>query len=169
MAATSEEEQLRLVRFKKYYPPTFSGLALEDAHGFLMKCHRILRTMGIAKMSGVAFTTFQLNGAAYQWWRVYELGSAANASSLSWTQFSDMFLREFVPQTLRDACARSLNSCARGTMLVSEYAVRFSDLSRHVPTLVSIVRERVCRFIEGLIHDIRFSIARELETGVTFQ
>uniref|UniRef100_A0A1S4D3A8 RNA-directed DNA polymerase homolog n=1 Tax=Nicotiana tabacum TaxID=4097 RepID=A0A1S4D3A8_TOBAC len=28
--------------------------------------------MGIMEMSGVAFTTFQLSGAAYQWWRIYE-------------------------------------------------------------------------------------------------
>ena len=101
--AASEEEKLRLARFKKYNPPTFSGLASESAQGFLEECHCILCTMGIVEMSGVAFTTFQLRGATYQRWRTYELGSPAELASILWVQFSEMFLREFVPQSLRDA------------------------------------------------------------------
>ncbi|XP_070055113.1 uncharacterized protein [Nicotiana tomentosiformis] len=132
-AAASEEGQLRFARFKRYNPPTFSGLALESAHGFLEECHNILHTMDIVETSGVAFTMFQLKGAAYQWWRAYEMGSLAKLASLTWVQLSEMFLRE------------------------------------HAPALVATIRERVCRFIEGLRHDIRFSMARELESDVSFQ
>ncbi|XP_070034707.1 uncharacterized protein [Nicotiana tomentosiformis] len=168
-AAASEEEQLRLARFKKYYPPTFSGLALEDAHGFRWECYRILCTMGIVEMSGVTFTTFQLKGAAYQWWRAYELGSPADAASLSWVPSLGMFLREFVPQTLRDAWHVEFEKLRQSTMSMSEYAIIFSDLSIHAPTLVSTVIERVCRFIDGLSYDIWFNMARELESDVPFQ
>ncbi|XP_070050505.1 uncharacterized protein [Nicotiana tomentosiformis] len=49
-------------------------------------------------------------------------------------------------------------------MTVSEYAIRFSELSCHAPALVSTVREQVRRFIEGLSYGLRFSMARELET-----
>ncbi|XP_070040789.1 uncharacterized protein [Nicotiana tomentosiformis] len=52
---------------------------------------------------------------------------------------------------------------------MSEYAVRFSELSRHAPILVSIVREQVRRFIEGLNYVIRFSMAQELETDTPYQ
>ncbi|XP_070036202.1 uncharacterized protein [Nicotiana tomentosiformis] len=168
-AATSEEEQLRLARFKKYDPPTFSGLASEGAQGFLEECHRILRTMSIVETSGAAFTTFQLKATAYQWWRANELGSPADAASLSWAQFSELFLRDFVPQSLRDAWRVEFEQLSQGTMSVLEYAVRFYDLARHAPALVATVRERVRRFIKGLIRDIRFSMARELESDVPFQ
>ncbi|XP_070047510.1 uncharacterized protein [Nicotiana tomentosiformis] len=168
-AATSEEEQLRLVRFKKYDPPTFSSLVSESAQGFLEECHRILRTMGIVKTSEVAFITFQLKGAAYQWWRAYELGSPAELASLTWVQFLEMFLREFVPQSLRDAWRAEFEQLRHGTMSESGYAVRFSDLARHALALVARVRECVLRFIEGLRHDIRFIMARELESDVSFQ
>ncbi|XP_070056773.1 uncharacterized protein [Nicotiana tomentosiformis] len=47
---------------------------------------------------------------------------------------------------------------------MSEYAVRFSELSKHAPALISTVRERVHRFIEGLNYYIRFSRARETNT-----
>ncbi|XP_070036493.1 uncharacterized protein [Nicotiana tomentosiformis] len=168
-AATSEEEQLRLERYKKYHPPTFSRLVTDDAQGLLEECHRILHTMGIVETSRVAFTMFQLRGATYQWWRAYELGSRIESASLTWVQFSEIFLREFVPQSLRDAWHTKFEQLRYGTMSVSEYAVRFSDLARHAPHLVSTVRERVRRFIKGLRHDIQFSLVWELESDVSFQ
>ena len=54
-------------------------------------------------------------------------------------------------------------------MIVSEYAVRFSDLARHAPALVATVREQVRQFIEGLNPSIRFSMARELEMDIAYQ
>ncbi|XP_070057061.1 uncharacterized protein [Nicotiana tomentosiformis] len=125
--------------------------------------------MGIVETSKVAFTTFELSGPAYQWWRAYEEGSPAEEASLTWAQFSKMFLREFVPQRLRDAWHVEFEQLRHSAMTVSKYAVRFSELSRHAPALVSIFRERVCRFIEGLNYGIRFSMARELETDTQYQ
>ncbi|XP_070050207.1 uncharacterized protein [Nicotiana tomentosiformis] len=113
-AVASEVEQLRLERCKKYHLPTFIGLSTDDAQGFLEECHRILRTMGIAEMSGVYFTTFHLRGEAYQWLRAYELSSPAEVASLTWTQFSDMFLREYVPQSIRVyGCVRVVSIARR--------------------------------------------------------
>ncbi|XP_070054739.1 uncharacterized protein [Nicotiana tomentosiformis] len=152
----SEREQLRLDRYKKYHLPTFSVLASEDAHGFLEECHRILGTMGIVESSAIAFTTFQLKVAAYQWWQSYMLGSPAEAASLTLAYFSNMFLREFIPQSLRDTWRVEFEQLCQGSMTVSEYAVQFNDLSRHAPALVATVRERVHRFIEGLNPRIRF-------------
>ncbi|XP_070034644.1 uncharacterized protein [Nicotiana tomentosiformis] len=80
-----------------------------------------------------------------------------------------MFLTEFVPQTLRDAWHTEFEQLRQRTMLVTEYAIRFSELSRHASALVSTVREGVCRFIEGLSYALRFSKARELETDTPFQ
>lgn len=54
-------------------------------------------------------------------------------------------------------------------MPVSEYVFIFSDLSRHAPTLVSMVREGIHRFIEGLVHDIQFNNAWELKQDVLCQ
>ncbi|XP_070050641.1 uncharacterized protein [Nicotiana tomentosiformis] len=123
--------------------------------------------MGIAETSGVFFTTFQLRRVAYQWWRAYKLSILDEAASLTWTQFSDMFLREYVPQNLREAWHADFEQLHQGAMTVSEYAVRFSDLARHVLVLVATVRERVPRFIEGLHPSIRISMVRELEMDIS--
>ncbi|XP_070056813.1 uncharacterized protein [Nicotiana tomentosiformis] len=125
--------------------------------------------MGIVESSRVAFTTFQLKGAAYQWWRAYELGSQVEEALLNWAQFSQMFMREFVPQSLRNAWRTEFEQLCQGAMSVSEYAVWFSELSRHAPALVSTFIERVCRFIEGLNPGIKFSMARDLETDIPYQ
>ncbi|XP_070050032.1 uncharacterized protein [Nicotiana tomentosiformis] len=54
-------------------------------------------------------------------------------------------------------------------MTVSEYAIRFSELARHVPILVCTIREQVCRFIEWLNYDFKICMARELQADIPFQ
>uniref|UniRef100_A0A1S4DLF8 CCHC-type domain-containing protein n=1 Tax=Nicotiana tabacum TaxID=4097 RepID=A0A1S4DLF8_TOBAC len=110
-----------------------------------------------------------LRGAAYDWWRTFELSSPDQAASLTWAQFSAMFEKEFVPQSLRDAWRAEFEHLRQGTMSVSEYAIRYTRLARHAPALVATVRERVRRFIEGLIPPIRSSMARELEIDIPYQ
>ncbi|XP_070050917.1 uncharacterized protein [Nicotiana tomentosiformis] len=78
-------------------------------------------------------------------------------------------MRDFVPQTLRDAWRVEFKKLRHGTLSVSEYAIRFKYLSRHALALVSTFREWVRKFIEGLSYGISFSMARELETDVSFQ
>ncbi|XP_070046414.1 uncharacterized protein [Nicotiana tomentosiformis] len=125
--------------------------------------------MGIVEVSGIAFTTFQLSGVAYRWWQAYEEGRPADGTPPTWAQFEEIFLKEFVPQTLRDAWRTKFDWLCQGTMTMSEYTFRFSELSRHAPILVPTVRERVCRFIEGLDYDFKISMARELQIDIPFQ
>ncbi|XP_070046280.1 uncharacterized protein [Nicotiana tomentosiformis] len=80
-----------------------------------------------------------------------------------------MFLREYVPQSLRDAWSAEFEQLRQGSMTVSKYAVRFSDLAQHAPALVAIVRERVRRFIKGLHPSIRLNMAQELEMEISYQ
>lgn len=56
----------------------------------------------------------------------------------------------------------------QGTMIMFEYAIFFSEIYHHSPTLVSIVRDRVHKYIEWLNFFLIFRIARMLETGTLF-
>ncbi|XP_070054011.1 uncharacterized protein [Nicotiana tomentosiformis] len=125
--------------------------------------------MGIIEVSGVAFTTFQLTGIVYQWWQVYEEVRPGDATPPTWDQFSEIFLKEFIPQTIRDAWRTEFERLRQGSMTVSEYAIKFSELARHVPILVPTVRERIRGFIEGLDYDLKICMARELQTDTLFQ
>ncbi|XP_070007718.1 uncharacterized protein [Nicotiana sylvestris] len=125
--------------------------------------------MCISGSIGVSFTTFQLRGAAYEWWCTYELDSPNEVVSLTWTQFSDLVLREYFPKSLRNAWNTEFEHLRQGAMTVSEYVLCYTSLARHAPALVSIVRKRVRRFIEGLIPSIRSNMDRELEMDISYQ
>ncbi|XP_070056170.1 uncharacterized protein [Nicotiana tomentosiformis] len=71
-------------------------------------------------------------------------------------------------QSLRDTWCIDFEQLCQGTMTVSEYALRFSELSIHAPALVPTVRERLRRFIKGLNYGIIFNMARELETDTQY-
>ncbi|XP_070054265.1 uncharacterized protein [Nicotiana tomentosiformis] len=80
-----------------------------------------------------------------------------------------MFLREYVPQSLRDAWRAEFEQLRQGSMTMSKYAVCFSELARHAPALVATARERVRRFIEGLHPSIGTSMARELDMDISYK
>lgn len=84
-------------RSGRLQPTTFSGAEGEDAQGFLDKCQRMLRTIGVLETSGVAFTTFQFSGAAFTWWETFERRRPVSIAPLTWQQFSILFLEKYVP------------------------------------------------------------------------
>ncbi|XP_070057041.1 uncharacterized protein [Nicotiana tomentosiformis] len=53
-------------------------------------------------------------------------------------------------------------------MSVTEYEMKFIELSRHAAFLIPTKVEKVRRFIEGLNFGIKTSMARKAETGATF-
>ncbi|XP_070024610.1 uncharacterized protein, partial [Nicotiana sylvestris] len=54
-------------------------------------------------------------------------------------------------------------------MTVSQYEVRFSELARYAPWMVPTNRERIKRFVDGLIYPIRILMARERILSHTFE
>jgi len=54
-------------------------------------------------------------------------------------------------------------------MTVTQYETRFIDLARHALVILPTERERVRRFIDGLIQSIRLQMAKEAKTKITFQ
>uniref|UniRef100_A0A1U7X5V4 Uncharacterized protein LOC104234374 n=1 Tax=Nicotiana sylvestris TaxID=4096 RepID=A0A1U7X5V4_NICSY len=54
-------------------------------------------------------------------------------------------------------------------MTVSQYEVRFSELARYAPWMVPTDRERIRRFVDGLIYPIRILMARERILSHTFE
>ncbi|XP_070045470.1 uncharacterized protein [Nicotiana tomentosiformis] len=53
-------------------------------------------------------------------------------------------------------------------MTVTQYEMKFADLSRHVVWLVPIEREKIRRFTDGINYDLRYSMAREAEKDDRF-
>ena len=67
---TSDQHEL-LSMFLKLKPPVFKGAESEDAYDFLVDCHELLHKMDIVERFGVEFVTYQFQGNAKMWQRLY--------------------------------------------------------------------------------------------------
>nr|XP_009774078.1 PREDICTED: uncharacterized protein LOC104224188 [Nicotiana sylvestris] len=76
---------------------------------------------------------------------------------------------KFLPITPREDYRRQFGILQQGSMSVTQYEIRFVDLTRHALILLSTDRERVRRFIYGLIHPIRLQMAKEARGELSFQ
>ncbi|KAM3217277.1 hypothetical protein P3L10_026720 [Capsicum annuum] len=61
-----------------------------------------------------------------------------------------MFLDRFIPLSKQDDMRRPFNKLRQGSMTVTEYEAKFTELSRYVPSLVADQREKVRQFVDGL-------------------
>ncbi|XP_070047310.1 uncharacterized protein [Nicotiana tomentosiformis] len=164
----ADDEQRILERFRRLRPPSFSGAESEDAQGFLEKCQWILRTTGILETSGDSFTTFQFSGAAFRWWEAYERRRSVGTIPLTWQEFYILFLEKFVLHSRREELCRLFEQLLQDGMYVTQYEMRFSKLDRHAVWLVPTDRERISRFIDGLMYQLRFLMTRERVSCATF-
>ncbi|XP_070042856.1 uncharacterized protein [Nicotiana tomentosiformis] len=163
----NDDEQMRLERFGRLQPPSFSGAESEDAQSFLDKCQWILHMDGILETSGVSFTTFQFTGAAIRWWEAYERCRSVGAAPLTWQEFSVLFLEKFVPQSCREELHRQFEQFRQKGMSMTQYKMRFSELAHHTVWLVPTDTESIRRFIDGPTYQLRFLMTRERVSGAT--
>ncbi|XP_070037159.1 uncharacterized protein [Nicotiana tomentosiformis] len=164
----SSEALLRLDKFTKLFPVHFSGTPTEDSQDYLDRCHEVLRNMGIVESNGVDFAVFQMAGSAKRWWRDYVFARPANSLTLTWEQFSQLFLEKFNPITLREEYRRQFERLQHGSMTVTQYETRFIDLAHHAIIMLPTEKERVRRFIDGLTYTIRLQMAKETGSDIFF-
>ncbi|XP_070032575.1 uncharacterized protein [Nicotiana tomentosiformis] len=164
----TDDEQMRLERFWRLRPPSFSNAESEDAQGFLDKCQQMLRTVGILETSGVSFTTFQFSRAAFRWWETYERSILVGATPLSWHEFSVLFLEKFVPQTCRKEMRMQFEYLRQEDMSMTRYEMQFSKLARHEIWLVPTETEWIMRFINGLNQQFHFVMTLGNVAGARF-
>ncbi|XP_070045654.1 uncharacterized protein [Nicotiana tomentosiformis] len=75
----------------------------------------------------------------------------------------------FLPITLREEYHKKFEHLQQGNMIVTQYESHFVDLARHALFLLPTEGERVRRFIEGPTHLIRFQMAKEIGSEISFQ
>ncbi|XP_070054869.1 uncharacterized protein [Nicotiana tomentosiformis] len=110
-----------------------------------------------------------MTGSAMRWWRDYTLTRPVGSPTLTWEQFSQLFLEKFLPITLRKEFRKHFERLQQGSMTVTQYESRFVDLDCHALLLLPTEGERVRRFIEGLTHPIRLQMAKETGSEISFQ
>ncbi|XP_070040781.1 uncharacterized protein [Nicotiana tomentosiformis] len=162
------EEQKRLERWTRIRPPVFGGEWSVDPRDFIDLFRKRLHNMRVVDSNGVDFNTFQLEGKAYKWWQSYLYSRPEGSPPLTWDQFTCLFLDRYIPPSHREELWGLFERLQQGQLSMTDYEVRFSELSRHAIMILPTDTERVQRFITVLHSGIQVSMAREAEMGTPY-
>ncbi|KAH0641849.1 hypothetical protein KY290_033468 [Solanum tuberosum] len=135
-------ERKMLGVFQWLAPPIFSGAIEEDAYEFQLTCQEQLQSLGLLESRGADFTAHQFRGPVRQWCCSYRESRLAGSPHVSWSEFSEAFLAQFMPRSVRDRLRDQFSRLEQGPMTVSEYKTRFHELSRHATMILPMEEER---------------------------
>lgn len=66
-----------------------------------------------------------------------------DAPAMDWGQFNEIFLKRFVPYSLRHRRHDEIDRLQQGSMTVTEYETQFHELSRYAMSSISTEFERI--------------------------
>ncbi|WRX29260.1 Retrotransposon gag domain - like 10 [Theobroma cacao] len=153
--------EISLPDFLKLKPPSFSGSdASEKPQVFLDKMEKICKALGCSSVRSLELATFRLEDVAQEWYSSLCRGRPTDAAPLAWSEFSATFLDWFLPLSVCNARAREFETLVQtSSMTVSEYDIKFTQLSRYALYLVSIEELKIQRFVDGLVEPLFRAVA----------
>ncbi|WRX07825.1 Retrotransposon gag domain - like 1 [Theobroma cacao] len=134
--------------------------ALEKPQVFLDKMEKICKALGCFSVRSIELATFRLEDVAQEWYSSLCRGRPTDAAPLAWSEFNAAFLDQFLPLSVCNARARESETLVQtSSMTVSEYDIKFTQLSWYVPYLVSTEEMKIQRFVDGLIEPLFRAVA----------
>ena len=101
----------------------------------------------------IRLAAFQLKGEVQVWWNWAK--TSRDLEAMTWTEFQELFMGKYFPDTSRHAKAQEFLELKQGTMTVIEYVARFTELARFADDYVATDMAKVRRFENGLKLSIR--------------
>ena len=124
------------------------------ANHWFMQVEKMLEAMEIASdTTRIKLATFQLEGEAQVWWNWAK--TSRDLEVMTWTEFHDLFMGKYFPDTARQAKAQEFLELKQVTMTVLEYMDRFTELARFGDDYMAMDMAKVKRFENGLKLSIR--------------
>ncbi|XP_070057121.1 uncharacterized protein [Nicotiana tomentosiformis] len=111
---------------------------------------RTLRVMKATATESVELASYKLQDVAVNWYESWELSRGEDAPLVVWHEFTEGFLRHYLPPELRWARVDRFLTLRQGNMSVRDYSLQFDCLARYAPTIVAKMEDQVHRFVMGL-------------------
>ena len=156
--AGSQGGPSNLQRFRAHHPPTFTGEGdpMVADHWF-MQVEKVLEAMeSTSDATRIRLVAFQLEGEAQVWWNWAR--TSRDLEAMKWTEFQELFMGKYFPDTARHVKAQEFIELKQGTMTVMDYVARFTELACFADDYVAIDMAKVRRFENGLKLSIRGKI-----------
>jgi len=106
----------------------------------------------------VSFATFMFQGEAEHWWEMVKGGAKSSREEISWKFLIKKFNEKYIPRVAKDKLAIEFQELKKGRMSVSQYDIKFTQLSRYAVGLVHEEADRIKRFVRGLRPEIRIKL-----------
>ena len=127
-----------------------------EEHWF-MQVEKVLEAMEITSdTTRIRLAAFQLEGEAQVWWNWAK--TSRDLEAMTWTEFQELFMGKYFPDTARHAKTQEFLELKQGTMTVMDYVARFMELARIADDYVATDMAKVKRFENGLKLSIRGKI-----------
>jgi hypothetical protein len=127
--APQPQQRDKLGEFQWTKPPTFShSIEPMDVDDWLKIIEKKLQVVQCNNHEKVLFTSHQLEGPAADWWNAY-VEAHEEPESINWQEFKNSFRSHHVPLGVMKIKKKEFKELKQGSMSVSEYVTRFTQLS----------------------------------------
>ena len=126
---------------------------------------KIYKVLRYNDARNVSFAEFQLEGLAYNWWRVIDEKWRNKGRQPEWGAFVTEFRNKFILKVTRDRKEQEFLYLRQRNLTVPEYKAQFTKLATYARDMENTEEKRVKRFTQGLNLEIqRPLLAARLET-----
>ncbi|KAL5578633.1 hypothetical protein UlMin_011075 [Ulmus minor] len=110
----------------------------------------------------VDFATNLLRNAIREWWDTMRV--AHDVPNMKWQTFEQLFREYYILIAYTQLKGKEFYRLEQGDMIVMEYHVKFTELSKYTPGAVGNQLEKIAKFEEGLRTKIRETCANNIFT-----
>ena len=144
--------------FMSHHPPTYShSVDPLDADDWLKIISKKLDITQCTDRERVLYASGRLEGSAADWWDAYT-AAHADANTITWEEFRNSFREHHIPTGVIKLKQKEFLALKQGSMSVSEYRDKFTQLSRYAPNDVDTDAKRQDRFLDGLIGPLNYQL-----------
>jgi hypothetical protein len=137
-----------------------------DADDWLKTIEKKLQVVQCNNCEKVMFASHQLEGPAADWWDIYVEGHE-EPKIINWQEFKNSFHSHHVPFGVMKLKKKEFEDLKQGSISVSEYVTRFTQLSRYNPDNVDTNKKKQDLFLNGLNDSLAYVL--EARDFINFQ
>jgi hypothetical protein len=133
------------------------------ADDWLKAIEKKLQVVQCMNRERVLFVAHQLVGPAADWWDVY-VEAHEEPETINWQEFRNSFRTHHVPLGVMKLKKKEFEDLKQGSMSVSEYVTRLTQLSLYAPKNVDMDEKKQDWFLNGLNDGLAYALeARNFE------
>jgi hypothetical protein len=145
--------------FLKGRPPVFTHASEPmEADDWLRAVEKQLNIAQCNDLEKVLYASGQLQGAAQDWWELFQYGHPENAPEITWKEFIENFRSYHIPEGLIELKQEEFRALKQGSMSVAEYHDKFAQLLRYAPAEVARDSDKQRHFLKGLYDGLQLQL-----------